>query len=239
MPIEADLDVELALDEVDVAARGLGKRGDVVHLVERLLPARKRLVDRLAVMEIALVGGELLGLAPVAQPVAHADRQLRERGEDIELRQRQRRHPVQPDRVAKPDEVEPPAAPLPSGDRAVLAAQLAEALLVGPDDLRRERPLADARDVRLGDSDHAVDAGRADADPGGGRAGDRVRGRHEGIRAVVEVEQRRLGTLEEHRLAALERVLHEQGRVRDVRAKPLRVALDLLCDLSRSSGAAP
>ena len=67
--------------------------------------------------------------------------------------------------------------------------------------------------------------------PGRGGAGDRVRRGHERIRAVVEVEQRRLSALEEHGLAVLERVLDQEGRVRDVRAQPLRVALDLLRDL--------
>jgi hypothetical protein len=47
---------------------------------------------------------------------------------------------------------------------------------------------------------------------------------------VVEVEQRRLA-LEEHGLAVLEGVLDQEGRVRDVRAQPLRVALDFLRDL--------
>src|SRR5215203_6490178 len=73
-------------------------------------------------------------------------------------------------------------------------------------------------------------SGRADADPRGRRAGDRIRGRDEWIRAVVEIEQGRLGALEENRLPVLECVLDEEGRVRDVRPKSLRVALDLLCD---------
>ena len=98
---------------------------------------------------------ELVGLGAVAQPVAHADRELVEGREDVELRQRERGHPVQAHRVAQRDEVEPAAAALAAGDRAELAAELAQALLVGALDLGRERPLADARHVRLGDADDA------------------------------------------------------------------------------------
>ena len=97
-------------------------------------------------------------------------------------------------------------------------------------DLRRERPLADARDVRLRDADHAVDPAGADADTCCGGRGDRVRRRHERIRAVVEVEERRLRTLEEHALAVAKRVVDVERRVGDVRPQSLRVALVLRRD---------
>ena len=129
-------------------------------------PAGQRLVDRLGVVEVALVRREVARLGAVPQPVARADRQLVERREDVELRQRERRDPVHAHRVAQRDEVEPAAAALAAGHRAELAAELADALLVGPLDLRRERPFADARDVRLRDADDRVDPVRADADAG-------------------------------------------------------------------------
>ena len=97
----------------------------------------------------------------------------------------------------------------------------------GPFDLRRERPFADAGDVRLRDADHAVDAAGADADAGRGGRGDRVGRRHERIRAVVEVEQRRLRAFEQHELAVAERVVDVERRVGDVRAQPLRIPLVL------------
>src|SRR5207244_2752321 len=70
-PDERDRDAELALDPLDVGARGRRK-----IVVERLLPARERLVDRPAMVEVALVRRELLGLGPIGKQVADADRDL-------------------------------------------------------------------------------------------------------------------------------------------------------------------
>ena len=106
----------------------------------------------------------------VARAVADADRQLGEVGEDVELRQREPVDAVHAHGVAEGDEVEPAAAALAAGHRPVLAAELAQPLLVRALDLRRERALADARDVGLRDADHAVDPARADPDADGGAA---------------------------------------------------------------------
>src|ERR671923_559951 len=216
----SSLDLELALDELDVGARRRRK-----PVLERLAPPRQRLVNRPAVVEVALVRGEVLGLRAVRKQVAHAHRDLLEGGEDVELRKRERREPVQPHRVAQRDEVEPTAAPLAARDRAELAAELADPLLEWRRDLARERPLADPGHVRLRDAEDAVDARRADADAGGGGRRDRVRGGDERIRAVVEVEQRRLRALEEDVPAVAERAVDEQRDVADERPQPLRVAL--------------
>ncbi len=64
------------------------------------------------------------------------------------------------------------------------------------------------------------------ADAGG--AGDRVGGGDEGIGAVVEVEQGRLGALEEDRAAVVERLPAEPGGVGDVGLEPVAVAGELL-----------
>src|SRR5918996_1405622 len=65
-------DVERVLDERDVPPGRGGETRDVAHPVERLLPAGKHLVHRLGVVEVALVRRKLLGLRPLAQPVADA-----------------------------------------------------------------------------------------------------------------------------------------------------------------------
>ena len=57
------LDAELALDELDVAAGRGGQLGEPGRVVERLAPAGQRLVDRLGVVEVALVRREVGGLA--------------------------------------------------------------------------------------------------------------------------------------------------------------------------------
>src|SRR6185312_17377950 len=57
--------LELALDELHVAA-GLGReRVQLGDLVERLRPARQRLEDRPAVVEVALMRREVRGLRAV------------------------------------------------------------------------------------------------------------------------------------------------------------------------------
>ena len=64
-------------------------------------------------------------------------------------------HAVEPSR--------PPAAP---GDRAELAADVDQAVAVVVGQLGRERPGTDARRVRLGDADDAIDV--AWTEPGAG-----------------------------------------------------------------------
>ena len=83
-------------------------------------------------------------------------------------------------------------------------------------------PGADPRAVGLGDADDPVDVARADAGAGARAAGHRVRRRDEGIRAVVEVEERGLRALEQHVLAGLERLVHQADGVGDVRLEPRR-----------------
>ena len=91
--------------------------------------------------------------------------------------------------------------------------------------LRRVRPGADPGRVGLHHADDLVDLERPDAAAGAGAARDRVRRGHERIGAVVEVEERALGALEQDVLAARERVLDQPGRVGEVRragARPRR-----------------
>ena len=83
-------------------------------------------------MEVRLMGGEVLGLRAVRQPVPHADGDLVEVGEHVELRQRERRDPVDADGEAQRDEVEPAAAALAARDGAELPAELAHASWSAP-----------------------------------------------------------------------------------------------------------
>ena len=104
------------------------------------------------------MGREVVRLGAVRQDVAHADGDLGEGREHVELGERERRDPVDADREAQGRQVEPAAAPLPAGDGAELAAERADPLLRLTLDLGRERPVADARDVGLGDAEDLVDA---------------------------------------------------------------------------------
>ena len=102
---------------------------------------------------------------------------------------------------------------------------------------------AHAGGVGLGDADGAVDAGGRDAEARG-RARRHRRGRRdEGIRAVVDVEQRGLRALEQHRVAARHLPVQDQRGVADARRsrspKAGQVAASSVpVDLGRAAGAA-
>ena len=90
--------------------------------------------------------------------------------------------------------------------------------------LGRVRPGTHARRVRLHDPDDLVDLQRPDAAARARAAGHRVGRGHERVAPVVEVEERALGALEQHVLAARQGGLDEPGRVVEVLAQPLAPA---------------
>src|ERR671922_1645400 len=122
-------------------------------------------------VEVALVRRELVALPAVRQAVADAYRDLVELGQNVQLRERERREAVHAGGEAQSDEVEPATAPLAACGRPVLAAKLAHAALRVAFDLGRERAFADARDVSLGDAEDLVDPRRSDAGSRRGCAG--------------------------------------------------------------------
>lgn len=65
-PDQRDLHLELSLDEVDVGARSGGQLVHRADVVEGLGPTCERLVDGRGMVEVALVRGEVAGLAAVA-----------------------------------------------------------------------------------------------------------------------------------------------------------------------------
>ena len=105
--------------------------------------------------------------------------------------------------MAQHHRVEPADATTTPGVGAVLAAAFDDGVAdgVAVEQLGRERPAPTRLVYALTIPDHPVDRARTDAGTGTHRAGDRVRRRDEGIRAVVEVEVRGLRAFEEHRAA--------------------------------------
>ena len=69
--------------------------------------------------------------------------------------------------------------------------------------------------------DHPVDPVRPDAGAREGAAGHRVRGGHERIRAVVQVEQHPLRALEHHVLPVAQRVVEQRSCIDHMRLDPL------------------
>ena len=129
--------------------------------------------------------------------VGHADRDLLQAGQHVELGQEEVGQAVDPGRVAGDDRVEPAAAAVPAGGDAALAADLAQGLAELVEQLGRERAGADAGRVGLEDADHPVDLRRADAGARARAARGRVGRGDERIGAVVDVEQRALAALEQ------------------------------------------
>ena len=154
-----------------------------------------------------------MGEALAVGLVGHAHLDGVEAVEHVELGEGHLGQGVEPDGLAHHDGVEPARPPASAGVDPVLVTPVDQGLadLVG--ELRRERSAAHPGDVGLGDPDDLVDVARPDARPGAGAAGDRVGGGHEGIRAVVEVEERGLGALEQDVRAPFEGVVQEAHRV--------------------------
>ena len=123
------------------------------------------------------------------------------------------------------------------GRGAELGAEVAQPGAVLVEQLGRERPGADAGGVGLDDADHPADPGGADAGAGADAAGGRVAGGDERVGAVVDVEHRGLGALEEHRLVLVERVVDHPRGVGDERLDLVLVGADLLEDLVDLDGA--
>ena len=173
--------------------------------------------------------GEALQHGAFLGAVADRHAQRPDAAEDVELGDRQRVHAVEADRVAEGDEVHPAGAAPAAGGRPELVAALDDPLAGLVLELGREGAGADPGRVGLGDAPDFGDVGRADAGADRRRAGDRVRRGDEGIGAVVEVEQGRLGALEDHRPVGVQGVPAELGGVGDVGLQPMPV-VDVFLD---------
>ena len=144
--------------------------------------------------------------------VGHADRDLTDAGEHVELGQEVVGEAVDPRGVPGDHGVVPAAAPQAPGVDAHLAAGHLQVLAPLVEQLRGERPRSHARGVGLDDPERARDARRADARPHARAAGRRVRRGDERVRAVVDVEHGGLTALHEDGLATVEGLVeHERG----------------------------
>src|SRR5581483_6808275 len=207
-----DFRADAFFDAPDVFLRALGQVGKFTHSAERSGPAVELLVDGLGALHDFGAGGEFRD-QPVLVAVGGADRDFLEPGQHVELGERDAGQTVHPDRVAHPDGVEPAAAPGAPGGGAELFALAAQSVAFGAVDFGRERAAADPRRVGFRDADHLLDVLRSDARARAGAAGDRARRGHERVSAVIDVEQRPLGALEEHALAGAHFLVEQQARV--------------------------
>ena len=187
----------------------------------------------------ALLHGEVIIALAVAF-VGHAHLDGVEGGKHIELGQRHIGETVDLRGVARNDCIEPSAAALAAGGHAVFVTHGAQKLagfglfahtaVFGETLLSGERAAADARHVRLLDTEHAVDVHRAHARARRRAARAARRGSHIGVGAVVDVEQRALRALEQHRLALAQRAVEHVRSFSHVGLQDARVRQVLLAD---------
>src|SRR5208282_4698745 len=228
----ADFHLKLVGDETEVIARLLGQILHVANSRSRLLPARQGLVVGLDLRQGFDVRRHFFqGLAFVA--VAGANLNLGLVVENVEFGHHHRIDAAEHHRVPKNDEVEPAATARPSCDGAKFVAARADLLRIEIGHFGREGPAANARGVRLRDADNAGDASGSDAKAGGDAAGGGVRGGDVGIGAVVDVEHRSLRALEQNGFALVERIIQQNGGVRDEPAQ-MRGDFEILLEQTRS-----
>ena len=139
------------------------------------------------------------------QFIAGADPDLVEAVQHVQLGQGDAVHPAGDAGLAHQHRVKPAAAALAPRHRAELMAALAQLLAGGVLQFGGEGAFAHARRIALDDAQHRADGAGADARARRRLARHRVGRGDEGIGAVVDVQQHRLRTLEQHALAGLAR----------------------------------
>src|SRR5450759_2073209 len=218
----------LRLDErlyaVEVATRLYRQICKVPSFRCSRLPAVEPLVPRHRTAEHVQIAGELLvDLAIGFVPGAEADPV--QRVEHVELGDGEIGETVNPRSVADDDAVEPATAARTAGRRSKLVAERANLGRQGLVELSRQRPVPDARCIRLDDSDNRIELAGRDPHAGCFSAGGRAARRDVWIGAVIDVEDRALRTLEQHRGTADYRAMDLETHVFGKREQSLREAL--------------
>src|SRR5690606_7856537 len=115
-PDRHDLDRHLAtlLDEAKVTGGGGGEVVEATATGKIVAPAGEGLVDRRQGADVGGKGGE----RRFTLPIARADADFVEAGEDVELRHRERIEAVDAHRVPEGDQIEPARPTGPTGHRA-------------------------------------------------------------------------------------------------------------------------
>ncbi|KAI3478079.1 hypothetical protein L1887_60010 [Cichorium endivia] len=225
-----DLDAEELLEELDVGAAVLRQLLPRLGLGDVLLPAGQRLVLHLHLGQHLEVRREARQLLAVHN-VAHRHLELLELVQHVELGQVEARVAVDEARVAHHDQVQPAATASAARRRAVLGSDLLQVVADLLVQLSGERTHADTRSVGLHDANHVADSGGRDTEAGEHTADGSRRARHEGVRAKVDVEEERVGTLHQHLAVLSERGVDEADAVDNVRSETLGEG-PVACDLA-------
>src|SRR5262249_15768386 len=159
----------------------------------RLLPPFDGFVNRLHARLGAFSRRKMVDLTAV-ETVTNADLELLEAVQDVQLGEGEAVDAAGADGLPHQHGVEPTAAPAPPGPGAELAAAVAYELADGILLLGGERTFADAGRIGLADAEHVADGAGTEAATDGRLRGHGVRGGHERVGAVVDIEQRALSS---------------------------------------------
>src|SRR5258708_10105615 len=132
--------------------------------------------------------------------IPHADWNLLQVVEHIQLSNHQPGDAVNHASVAKERQIEPAGTPGTSCDGAEFVAALAQIFSLYVEKFARERTAADAGAIGFGDTDDRVNRRRRHAGSCCGATGSRARRRHERISAVINIEHGALLAFEDDRL---------------------------------------
>ena len=160
--------------------------------------------------------------------VSHADRNLLQAGEHVELGEHDVGQAVDLGGVPVDDCIEPATATRAAGGHAEFVALLTQPFAGLVQQFGGEWAFAHASDVGLGDADYAGDLGGAHAGTGAGAAGGRVGRGDERVGAVVHVKHGGLSAFEQYGLAFVKRLVENQAGVGHVRLEAFAELQQLL-----------
>ena len=170
-------------------------------------------------MKVALMVRQMLDPLPI-DLISHTDLDRIEGVQHVEFRQRDLAERIHPCRLTHHRSVEPAAAAGPLGIHPVFVTDRAQPFADLVVEFGRERARTHPGHVGLGDAHDAIDVTGTDSGAHTRTAGDRIGRGDVGVGAVVDVEKRRLGPLEQHVVAPLERLVNERDGVGDVGTDP-------------------
>ena len=171
-----------------------------------------------------------LVVAHTVNVVSHADRDLIQAGQNVQLGDEQVGETVDAHSLTRQHGVVPAATTRAASVHAELAAGGAQELAHLIEQLGREGASTHAGGVRLLNTDHAGDAGRAHTRTDARAAGGRVGGGHERVGAVVNVQEGCLAALHQQGLTLVQRLVQQLGGVHNHRLQTLSVRHEVLDD---------
>src|SRR5882762_7611029 len=216
-----DLRLDERLNAVEVAASLRRQISKASSFRRSGLPAVEPLVTGHGATEHIQVAGKFL-VDLAVRFVSCAETDPVQSVEHIELRDGEISEPVDPSGIANDDAVEPAAAARPTGGRTKLISEPPNLRLQRLFELRRQRPVSNARGVRLHHTDYRIEFTGRDSYSSCGSARRRAAGRDVGIGPVIDVKEGPLRTLEEHRGTAHDRAMNLETDILSQGKEPLR-----------------